>query len=174
MWPVIDPDAVWYVPSDDGCLWQAVSVQTRLTQLLPWSAGHRSMIENAGEARPRAGFDTYLSRWDNLSAAQQAQAEQRHRNSDVNASCDITTAMTAADSYNRCRWELATPGVWSWQATACFEGVGEEGATFRQCATLARGVEWFLEIIDYTSGITLHHHSGAVPLAEPRRPAPAA
>jgi len=155
VWPVLDPDASWYVPSDDGCLWQAVSVQTRLTQLLPWSARHRSMIENAGEVRPSAGFDTYLSRWDNLSPSQQAQVERRRRSRDVNASCDIATAMVAADSYNRCRWELATPGVWSWQASACFEGVGEDGATFRRCDTLARGVEWFLEIIDYTSGITL-------------------
>ena len=170
VWPVIDPDALWYVASDDGCLWQAVSVQTRLAQLLPWSARHRSMIENAGEARPGAGFDTYLSRWDNLSAAQQAQAEQHHRNSDVNASCDIATAM--ADSYNRCRWELATPGVWSWHASACFEGVGEEGVTFRRCATLASGIEWFLGIIDYTSGITLQHNSGPGPPAVPRHRAP--
>ena len=168
VWPVIDPDAVWQVPSDDGCLWRAARVQARFTQLLPWSARHRSMIENAGEARPSTGFDAYLSRWDNLSAAQQAQAEQHHRSSDVDASCEIATAMAAADSYDRCRWELAKPGVWSWQASACFEGVGEEGATFHECATLARGVEWFLEIIDYTSGITLQHNSGPGPPAVSR------
>ena len=171
VWPVIDPDALWHVQSDDGCMWQAVSVQTWLGQLLPWSARHRSMIETADEARPGAGFDIYLSRWDNLSAAQQAQAERHHRSSDVNASCDIATAMAAADSYNRCRWELATPGVWSWQARACFEGVGA-GVTFRQCATLASGVEWFLEIIDYTSGITLQHNPGPGPPAVLRHGAP--
>ena len=163
VWPVLDPDASWHVASDDGCLWEAVSVQTRLTQLLPWRTSHRSMIENADAARPGAGLDTYLSRWDNLSAAQQAQAEQQHRDADIDTSCGITTAMSSDDSYNGCRWELATPGVWSWQARACFEGVTED-ATFRQCATLAEGVEWFLEIIDYTSGITLQNDpAGSLP-----------
>ena len=171
VWPVIDPDAVWHVPSDDGCLWQAVSVQTRLTQLLPWNARHRSMIENAGAARPSAGLDAYLSRWDNLSADQQAQAQQSHRSRDIRASCDIATALAAADSYDRCRWELASAGVWSWQARACFEGIAEDTA-FRECATLASGIEWFLEIIDYTSGITLQHDSGPGPPAEPRHGAP--
>ena len=166
VWPEVDPPGLWYVQSDDGCLWQAVSVQTRLVELLPWSARHRSMIENASAARPGAGFDTYLSRWDNLSAAQQAQVEQHHRNRDVNASCGIETA-NSEQSRDRCRWELATPGVWSWQASACFEGEGEEGATFRRCATLADGIEWFLEIIDYTSGITLQHNSGPGQLAVP-------
>ena len=171
VWPVIEPDAVWHVPSDDGCLWRAVSVKTRLAQLLPWNARHRSMIENAGAARPSAGLDAYLGRWDNLSAAQQAQAQQSHRSRDVNASCDIATAMATADSYNRCRWELAKPGVWSWQARACFEGVAED-TTFHECATLASGVEWFLEIIDYTSGITLRHNPSPGPPAGPRLGAP--
>ena len=100
-------------------------------------------------------------------------AQQRHANRDVSASCGIETASVSADSYDRCRWELPTPGVWSWQARACFEGVAEN-ATFHECATLARGVEWFLEIIDYTSGITLQRESGARPPAEPLRLAPAA
>ena len=170
VWPVTDPGGVWYVVSDDGCLWQAISIQTRLTQLLPWRPSHRSTIESADAARPGAGFDTYLRRWDNLTAAQQAGAQRHHRNGDVSVSCGIVTAMISADSYDRCRWELPTPGVWSWQARACFEGVAED-ATFHQCATLARGVEWFLEIIDYTSGTTMHHHAGAAAHAERRRPA---
>ena len=173
VWPLADPQGVWYVVSDDGCLWEVVSIQTRLNQLLPWSASHRATIENADSARPGAGFGTYLSRWDNLSAAQQAQAQQHHTNRDVSAACGIETAKISVDSYARCRWELPVPGAWSWQARACFRGVAED-VTFRECATLARGVEWFLEIIDYTSGITLQHDSGTMPPAEPRRPAPAA
>ena len=156
VWPVIDPGASWYVASDDGCLWVAISVQTRLMHLLPWRASHRSTIENAHAARSGAGFDAYLRRWDNLSAAQQTQAQRHHRNRDVRASCGVATAMIAADAYDRCRWELPTPGVWSWQVRACFEGVGAD-ATFHECATLASGVEWFLGIIDYTSGLTLHN-----------------
>ena len=166
VWPVVDPQGAWYVARDDGCLWEAIGVQTRLTQLLPWRPSHRSTIENADSARPGAGFDTYLSRWDNLIPAQQAEAQQHHTNRDVSASCGIATAMVSVDSYDRCRWELPAPGVWSWQARACFEGVAES-VTFYQCATLARGVEWFLEIIDYTSGITLHHDSDARPVDEP-------
>lgn len=171
VWPVIDSGASWYVARDDGCRWEAASVQTLLTQLLPWRTSHRSAIENADTVRPGAGLDTYLSRWDNLSAAQQAQARQHHTDHDVSASCGIETARIAADSYGRCRWEVARPGVWSWQARACFERTGA-GAAARECATLARGIEWFLEIIDYTSGITLQHDSAATPGSEPRRPAP--
>ena len=173
VWPVTDSPGVWHVASDDGCRWEVISIETRLTQLLPWRPSHRAAIQNADSARPGAGFDTYQSRWDNLSAAQQAQAQQHHTDRGVSASCSIETAMVSADSYDRCRWQLPAPGVWSWQARACFRGV-TKNTTFHQCATLARGVEWFLEIIDYTSGITLHHHSAAVPSAEPRRPAPAA
>ena len=173
VWPVADSQGVWYVTSDDGCRWEAISIETRLTQLLPWRPSHRAALENADSARPGAGFDTFLTRWDNLTADQQAQAQQHHTDRGVSASCGIETAMISADSYDRCRWQLPAPGVWSWQARACFRGV-TENTTFHQCAILARGVEWFLEIIDYTSGITLHHHFTAAPPAEPRRPAPAA
>ena len=169
VWPVIDPGASWYVASDDGCLWEAISVQTRLTQLLPWRTSHRSMIETADAARPDAGFDTYLRRWDNLTAAQQSRAQQYHRDRDVSESCAFTTATVSVDAYDRCRWELPSPGVWSWQARACFEGIAVD-ATFHECATFARGVEWFLAIIDYTSGITLRHDAGAG--AEHRHTAP--
>ncbi len=154
VWPVADPQGVWYVDSHDGCLWEVVSVETRLTQLLPWRAGHRATIENADSARPDADLATYLRRWDNLSAAQQTQAQQHHTSRNVKASCGIETAKASAHSYDDCRWELPAPGVWSWQARACFEGIGND-KTFHQCVTLASGVEWFLEIVDYTSGITL-------------------
>ena len=146
-------------------------MQTRLTQLLPWRTSHRSTIDNAHASRPDAGFDTYLRRWDNLTAVQQSQAQQYHRNRDVSASCGVATAMIGADAYDRCRWQLPTPGVWAWQARACFEGVGVD-ATFHECATLAGGVEWFREIIDYTSGITLQHDPDTRSDAEHRRPAP--
>ena len=169
LWPVVDSDASWHVSGDDGCQWRAGSVQTRLTQLLPWHTSHRSEIEKADTARPGAGFGIYLSRWDNLSPAQQAQAQQRHLDRDVSTSCGIDTAKVSVDSYDQCRWELPVPGVWSWQARACFEAVAGS-ARFQECDTLAHGVEWFLEIIDYTSGITVHRDSAVTPGAEPRRP----
>ena len=171
VWPVVESDASWDVASDDGCRWQAVTVQTRLTQLLPWRTSHRSAIENADTARTDAGFDTFLNRWDNLSATQQTQAQQNHTNRDLSVSCAIDTAKVSANSYDQCRWELPAPGVWSWQARACFDGVAQS-ATFNECTTLAQGVEWFLGIIDYTSGITLHHDSAVTPGPEPRHRAP--
>ena len=176
VWPVTDPRGVWHVNAGDGCRWEVVSIETRLTRLLPWSASHRAAIENADSARPGAGFGTYLSRWDSLSAAQQAEAQQFHTDRAVSASCGIGTAKISLDSYARCRWELPAPGVWSWQARACFRGVAEdaEDVALRECATLARGVEWFREVIDYTSGTTVRHDPGARPPAQPRRPAPAA
>ena len=165
VWPVVDPGAQWYAVADDGCLWVATGVQTRVSQLLPWRTDHRRVLENAGT------FGVYLRRWDNLTSGQQAQAIQRHRNRDVDVRCPLETAMVSQDSYNRCRWELPVSGVWSWQARACFEA--DTGyTTYRDCATLASGVEWFLGIIDYTSGITLHHDPGGRAGAAPRHPAP--
>ena len=166
VWPVVDPGAQWYAVADDGCLWVATGVQTRVSQLLPWRTDHRRVLENAGT------FGVYLRRWDNLTSGQQAQAIQRHRNRDLDVRCPLETAMVSQDSYNQCRWELPVSGVWSWQARACFEA--DTGyTTYRDCATLASGVEWFLGIIDYTSGITLHHDPDGRAGAAPRHPAPA-
>ncbi len=157
VWPVVDPGARWEtVNQDDGCLWVATRVETHLSQMRPWHSGHRRVMENAGT------FGEYLRRWDNLTPAQQTQAIQHHRSGDLNVRCPLETAMVSDDSYGQCRWELPKPGVWSWQARACFEaGVGH--GLYRDCATLAQGVEWFLGIIDYTSGITV--------LGDPRGPA---
>ena len=157
VWPVVDTPTVWSVASDDGCLWEAVSVQTRVIQLVPWRPNHRAIIESQDSSRPDAGFDTYLSRWDNLNAAQQTAAQQYHRDRDVSASCRIEQAMVATDSASRCTWELPSPGVWSWQARACFEGVAND-RTVHDCATLDSGVEWFLDFNDYTEQITLLKH----------------
>ena len=161
VWPVADPTGVWQVVSDDGCLWEVISIETRLAQQLPWRPSHRAAVEGADSARPDAGFDIFLSRWDNLGAARQAQAERNHTGRDVSASCEIATAMVSADSLKRCRWRLPGPGVWSWQARACFRGTAEE-AVFHECATLGQGIEWFLELIDYTTGITLQHSPGGL------------
>ena len=156
VWPVADPAGVWYSVSDDTCVWELVSFQTRLTELLPWRSSHRSTIESADRARPAAGFATFLSRWDNLSASEQAQAQRNQPNRNIRTTCGIETAKVSVDSYDRCRWQLPAPGVWSWTARACFIGVSDE-TTFNECATLASGVEWFLGILDYTAGITLEH-----------------
>ena len=166
VWPVVDPGAQWYPVADDGCLWVATGVQTRVSQLLPWRTDHRRVLENAGT------FGVYLRRWDNLTSEQQARTIQRHRSRDLDVRCPLETAMVSPDSYNRCRWEVPVSGVWSWQARACFEA-DTGSTTYRDCGTLAQGIEWFLGIIDYTSGITLHHDPGGRAGAAPRHPAPA-
>ena len=166
VWPVVDPGAQWYAVADDGCLWVATGVQTLVSQLLPWRTDHRRVLENAGT------FGVYLRRWDNLTSEQQAHTIQRHHSRDLDVRCPLETAMVSQDSYNQCRWELPVSGVWSWQARACFEA--DTGyTTYRDCGTLAQGIEWFLGIIDYTSGITLHHDPGGRAGAAPRHPAPA-
>ncbi len=163
MWPVVSPQSNLSFTSSDGCRWQVASFEARLTQLVPWDSNHRAMIVRADSARPGTGFGSYLRRWDNLSAAQKAQAQRSHISADVNApSCPMLTAQVSADSYGLCRWELATPGIWTWQANACFEA-DVNSRQFRDCETLAEGLEWFLEIIDYTSGITLKQASDITP-----------
>ena len=165
VWPVADPGARWETVNQyDGCLWVATHVETHLSQMLPWHSGHRRVMESAGT------FSEYLRRWDNLTPAQQAQAIQHRRDGDLNVRCPLETAMVSEDSYDQCRWELPEPGGWSWQARACFEA-GAGHAIYRDCETLAQGAEWFLGIIDYTSGITVLEDPGGTAGRGPRHPA---
>ncbi len=164
VWPVVDASAPWEVGADDGCLWVATDIQTRLSQLLPWRTSDRSVLENAGT------FGVYLHRWDNLASDQQAQAVQRHRSRDLDVQCPLETSMVSHDAYDQCRWELPVSGVWSWRARACFEADTGD-ATHRDCETLDHGIEWFLGIIDYTSGLTVQHGPGSSAGAGPRHAA---
>ncbi len=164
VWPVVDSGAQWEAANqDDGCVWVATHVETQVSQMLPWRSSHRRALANDG------GFDAYLGRWDNLSPGQQAQAIQRQQNSDVNARCPLETATVSDDSYDQCRWELPESGVWSWQARACLEAEAGD-VVYRDCATLSEGVEWFLGIIDYTSGITVRADPGGIAGLRPRHP----
>ena len=158
VWPVVDPgvaDMPWAATGEDGCGWLAVGVQARLQQLLPWKASDRQIIEAADRARPDAGLDVYLQRWDNLGADQKAEVIANQPDHDFTSpDCGLAVAAVSADSQARCRWELPEPGVWHWQALACFEAdSGEDRA--RDCAPLAGGVAWFKPITAYTRGITL-------------------
>lgn len=155
VWPVVDPGAQWVaVNQQDGCVWSATDVETRVSQMLPWRADHRAALEAAG------GFDLYLSRWDNRSDDEQALAARQHLDRDIDVQCALATAKVSADSYDQCRWELPDSDVWSWQAVACFEA-SSTVATFRECAPLAEGVEWFLTINDYTQLITMQSRSAS-------------
>lgn len=157
VWPVLDSGAQWEVTDDsDGCVWVASSLETQVWQMLPWSTGHRRMLEAAGT------FGVYLNRWDGLNPGRQAQAIQRHQNGDVNMTCPLATATVSQDAYDQCRWKLSESGVWRWQARACFEASAGD-AVYRECEVLAEGVEWFLGIGDYTSGITVQAGAGLGP-----------
>ena len=160
VWPVVDPDVVdmpWAAThGDDGCPWLAIGVQTRMEQMLPWRAAERRMVEAADVARPDAGLGAYLQRWDNLRRDQQAEVIANQPDHDFTTPrCDLAVAAVSADSKTQCSWELPVPGVWHWQALACFEAdIGHR--QFQDCAPLASGVAWFLSINDYTQGITLN------------------
>ncbi len=159
MWPVVSSQGGWNVIGSDGCSWRVASFEARLAQLLPWEPAGRAMIVSTDALRPAAGFGAYLQRWDSLNAAQKAQAKRNHIDHNFSApSCPTATATVSADSYRHCRWELPTSGVWNWHARVCFESA-TGGQSFRDCESLADGIEWFLEIVDYTSGVTLQHPS---------------
>jgi len=160
VWPVVDPAAQWHTHSSDGCLWEATTVTTYLSQLVPWIDDDRVLIEDAESARPEAAFDVYLSRWDNLSTGQQTEAQQLHHSRSRDESCPIQDAIVAQDSQQHCWWELPTPGVWSWEAGACFTAETDTD-TFQDCPLLASGVEWFRPIADYTQQITVDVDDGA-------------
>ena len=158
VWPVVDPEVAgmpWTATGEDGCLWLAVGVQAHLQQLLPWQAADRRIVEAADRARPDAGLGVYLRRWDNLGADRKAEviANQPDHHF-ASPDCELAVAAVSADSRARCRWELPEPGVWHWQALACFEADSGEGRV-RDCAPLASGVAWFKPITAYTRGITL-------------------
>ena len=154
VWSVVDPSAQWSVASADGCVWEATTIGVSVTQMVPWRASDRSDVEAADAARPDAGLGAYLTRWDNLSAAQRSQARQYHVSRDPSNTCDIAQAQDPALSRTECSWALPWAGVWRWQVRACFEGVTDED-TYRECEVLDSGVEWFLNIADYTQQITL-------------------
>ena len=164
VWPVVDPDAAatpWAaVDADDGCVWVATAVQTRVRQLLPWIPGDRQMVQAADAARPEAGLGVYLQRWDNLTAAQRAAVIAYQPDRDITSDCALDVAAVSGDSRAQCSWELPVPGVWHWQARACFSAV-VDADTLEGCATLAGGVAWFLSINDYTQQITLDARRGA-------------
>lgn len=164
VWPVVDSAAQWDAVTAEGCVWSATEVLTTVTQLLPWRTEHRDTVAAAARSRPGAGLDVYLQRWDNLSPREQADARRHHVQRGVDVACGFDTAKSNTDSYGKCRWEVPFPGVWEWEARACFEAYyGDD--TYRACDTLASGVEWFLGILDYTSGITMQ----ADPSAEASR-----
>lgn len=159
VWPVVDPavvDMPWATThGEDGCPWLAVGVQTRMDQLLPWQAADRRMIESAHLARPDAGLGSYLRQWDSLGADQQAAVIAGQPDHDFTSpACELAVAAVSADSQAQCSWELPRPGVWHWQALACFEADTGD-ARFQDCAPLVIGVAWFKRLVDYTQGITL-------------------
>lgn len=160
VWPVVDTAGQWGAVNAEGCVWSATEVHTTIAQLLPWRTEHRDAVAAVARSRPGAGFDVYLQRWDNLSPREQADARRHHVQRSVDVACGFDTAKSSANSYGKCRWEVPFPGVWEWEARACFEAYyGDD--TYRDCATLASGVEWFLGILDYTSGITMQADSSA-------------
>lgn len=159
VWPVVAPEVVdvpWAAThGEDGCPWLAVGVQTRMEQLLPWRAAERRIIDSAHLARPDAGLGSYLRRWDNLDPDHQTAVIANQPDHDFTSpACALVAAAVSADSQAECSWELPVPGVWRWQARACFEAdIGH--ARFQDCAPLASGVAWFKRPVDYTQGITL-------------------
>ena len=164
VWPVVDASAVWKTVSEHGCVWTATEVVTRVSQMLPWRASHRAELEAAD------GFDAYLSRWDNQTAGERTLAPQRHADRDVDVRCAFAMAKVEASSKSGCHWELPHSDAWSWQAVACFKASTDD-ATYRECATLADGIEWFRTMDYYTRQIAMRDDVGASGGRRPLAPA---
>lgn len=147
VWPRVPAANALDVDDGAGCVWSAQWLRATMTQMLPWVPAHRAAVEAHG------GFARWLGRWDRLTADQRAEARALHVDGDVTsvacpvtAAADGTTPAEQSLSYQRCRWELARPGVWHWTLDAGFTD-GTRNVT----ETLAEGVTWFRSFDHYTN-----------------------
>ena len=146
VWPRIAAADALDVDDGRGCVWSARWLRATVTQMLPWVPAHRAAVEAHG------GFTQWLSRWDRLSAGQQAEAQTLHVDGDLTSvACPVTAAADGTRpagqnlSYRQCRWELARPGVWHWILDA-----GYTDGTRTVTETLAEDITWFRSFDAYT------------------------
>ena len=151
VWPRIDDPAALDFTDDGGCAWTADWVQTRATQMLPWTAAHRAEAEADADGR----FEAWLRMWDSLDAGERAEAERSHADVDFeSAHCPVADAADSTEpseqnaSYLRCRWTVPRPGVWRWQALAEFAAAD---SSRRVQAVLAEGLAWLRSFHAYTA-----------------------
>ena len=152
--------------SDANCVWTATQLRTAWSELRPWIAAERRLIEAEPDARHLA------DRWDALSADQQLLLRQWHRPGAIPAqvTCAVTDA-TGATAPSRCGWLLGRPAAYAWRFEVCFKATpapGQPGAggggspTSGNCwATLRSGVDWIRPVSDYADGRVTQTQSGA-------------
>ena len=154
--------------SDAICTWTATHVRTAWSQLRPWVAAERRLIEAEPGARHMA------DRWDALSADQQQLLRQWHRSGATPAEVTCATADAAgAMASSRCGWLLGRPAAYGWRFEVCFEatpvpgqrGAGWHGSTpnGRCWVTLGSGVDWIRAVSDYADGRVTLTQSGVRP-----------
>lgn len=154
--------------SDASCTWTATHVRTAWSQLRPWVAAERRLIE----AEP--GARHVVDRWDALNADQQQLLRQWHRPGATPAevTCAIADAAGAMAS-SRCGWLLGHPATYAWRFEVCFEATpvprqrrtGWHGSTpnGRCWVTLGSGVDWIRPVSDYADGRVTLTQSGVRP-----------
>ncbi len=151
--------------SDANCVWTAAKLRTAWSELRPWIAAERRLIE----AEP--GAKHLVDRWDALSADQQQLLRQWHRPGAAPAevTCAVADA-TGATASSLCGWLLGHPAAYAWRFDVCFEVApmpGQAGSNGGQppagdCwATLASGVDWIRPVSDYADDRVTVTQSGA-------------
>ena len=151
--------------SDGNCVWIATQLRTVWSELRPWDAAERRLVE----AEP--GARHLVDRWDALSADQQQLFRQWHRPGATPAevTCAVADA-TGATASSRCGWLLARPAAYAWRFEVCFEATPTLGQPVangggsplgdRCWATLGSGVDWIRPVSDYADGRVTLTQSG--------------
>ncbi|MDE0234783.1 MAG: hypothetical protein OXM62_07225 [bacterium] len=136
VWPEF-PATAPTVTSSGGCTWTAVSVRSQWRELHMWSFADRLKIQNV--------VPSFITRWNNLTAAQQNELRDAHSHRVSSfPDCPLTTADPQAD----CSFYLAHPAVWEWALMVEFETSGG-GTLETKWETVASGVSYIVRLIDY-------------------------
>lgn len=147
--------------SDANCVWTVAQLRTAWSELRPWIAAERRLIEAEPDARH------LVDRWDALSADQRQLLRQWHRPGATPAevTCAVADA-TGATASSQCGWLLGHPAAYAWRFEVCFAvapatGAGQPRAGTGCWATLASGVDWIQTVSDYADDRVTATQSGA-------------
>ncbi len=158
--------------SDADCAWIAAQMRTAWSELRPWIAAERRIIE------AETGAGHLVGRWDALSADQQQLLRQWHRPgvAPAEVTCAVADAAGPAAA-GSCGWLFSHPAAYAWRFEVCFEAVPAAGRDPGKASangdgppanddcwvTLASGASWIRPVSEYADGRVTVTQSGARP-----------
>ena len=151
---------------DGDCGWIATWVRSNWSEMRPWIAAERRLMEG------NAGTRHLVDRWDALSADQQLLLSQWHQPGADPAEPACPVAVAAGPGASAaCGWLFGHPGAYAWDVQVCFEPQQTANGTSTRSAqphgddacwvTVASGVDWIRSLSDYASGRVTLTASGA-------------